>query len=91
MNGSMRSEPFLPYSRQSVSEDDIQAVVDVLRSDWLTTGPQVDSFEQQLAVYFSLLIVFVICLVAGIYALGAPLADRFKHAFDWDEQVGDLG
>jgi hypothetical protein len=46
------------------------------------------SFEQQLGVYFSLLILFVICLIAGVYALGAGFADRFKHAFDWagDEQ-----
>jgi len=32
---------FLPYGRQSIGEDDIQAVTDVLRSDWLTTGPKV--------------------------------------------------
>jgi perosamine synthetase len=39
----------LPYSRQSISEDDIQAVLDVLRSDWLTTGPKVAEFEEALA------------------------------------------
>src|ERR1700731_3317211 len=36
----------LPYGRQSVGEDDIRAVVDVLRSDWLTTGPKVEEFEE---------------------------------------------
>ena len=36
----------LPYGRQSVSEDDIAAVVAALRSDWLTTGPRVAEFEQ---------------------------------------------
>ena len=41
------------------------------------------NFEQQLGVYFSLLILFVICLVVGVYALGAGFADRFKHAFVW--------
>ncbi len=35
----------LPYSHQSISEDDIQAVTEVLRSDWLTTGPKVGEFE----------------------------------------------
>lgn len=40
---------FLPYGRQSVDEDDIQAVVEVLRSDFLTTGPAVARFEQALA------------------------------------------
>ncbi|KQR38826.1 DegT/DnrJ/EryC1/StrS family aminotransferase [Microbacterium sp. Leaf159] len=38
----------LPYGRQSISEDDIQAVVDVLRGDWLTTGPAVAAFEARL-------------------------------------------
>lgn len=39
----------LPYGRQSISEEDIQTVVDVLRSDWLTTGPKVAEFEEALA------------------------------------------
>ncbi len=36
----------LPYGRQSISEDDIAAVVEVLRGDWLTTGPAVAAFEE---------------------------------------------
>lgn len=40
---------FLPYGRQVIDEDDIRAVADVLRGDWLTTGPSVEAFEQQLA------------------------------------------
>ena len=39
----------LPYGHQFLDEDDIQSVVDVLRSDWLTTGPAVESFERALA------------------------------------------
>ena len=42
---------FLPYGRQSISEEDIQAVVDVLRGDWLTTGPAVQQFENDLATH----------------------------------------
>src|SRR6266571_7190639 len=41
----------LPYGRQSIHEDDIQAVVDTLRSDWLTTGPKVDEFEEAFAAW----------------------------------------
>ncbi len=37
---------FLPYGRQTIDEADISAVVDVLRGDWLTTGPSVNSFEK---------------------------------------------
>jgi UDP-4-amino-4,6-dideoxy-N-acetyl-beta-L-altrosamine transaminase len=39
----------IPYGRQLVEEDDIQAVVNVMRSDWLTSGPAVEIFEQALA------------------------------------------
>src|SRR5947207_2958509 len=39
----------LPYGRQSIDENDIQAVVETLKSDWLTTGPKVAEFEQALA------------------------------------------
>jgi perosamine synthetase len=39
----------LPYGRQSIDETAIQAVVDTLRSDWLTTGPKVAEFEEAFA------------------------------------------
>ena len=39
------TQPFLPYGRQSISEDDIAAVVAVLRSDVIAQGPQVEAFE----------------------------------------------
>ena len=41
----------IPYGRQTISEADIQAVVDVLRSDFLTQGPAVPSFENSVANY----------------------------------------
>ena len=39
----------LPYGHQAIDEDDIAAVVEVLRSDWLTTGPKVNEFEEAFA------------------------------------------
>lgn len=39
----------IPYGRQHVDEDDIAAVVGVLRGDWLTTGPTVEAFETALS------------------------------------------
>ncbi len=41
----------LPYSRQSIDPSDIRAVVEVLQSDWLTTGPMVQRFEEAFAQY----------------------------------------
>ena len=42
---------YIPYGRQSISEEDIQAVIDVLRSDYITTGPKVEEFEKKVADY----------------------------------------
>ncbi|HEV2054694.1 MAG TPA: UDP-4-amino-4,6-dideoxy-N-acetyl-beta-L-altrosamine transaminase [Methylomirabilota bacterium] len=39
----------LPYARQTIEDDDVQAVVAALRSDWLTTGPTVEAFERAVA------------------------------------------
>jgi dTDP-4-amino-4,6-dideoxygalactose transaminase len=38
----------IPYGNHSINQDDIDAVVDVLRGDWLTTGPYVEKFESDL-------------------------------------------
>jgi UDP-4-amino-4,6-dideoxy-N-acetyl-beta-L-altrosamine transaminase len=42
-------QAFLPYGRQEIADPDIQAVVEALSSDWLTTGPRVARFEQAFA------------------------------------------
>lgn len=42
---------FIPYGRQWIDDQDIQSVVDVLKGDYLTTGPAIDKFEQALAEY----------------------------------------
>ncbi len=47
--GTPVRKTLLPYGRQSLDETDIAAVVEVLRSDWLTTGPRVAEFERAFA------------------------------------------
>src|ERR1039457_7004022 len=49
--GTPVRETPLPYGRQSLNEQDIQAVVEVLRSDWLATGPKVGEFEERFAAW----------------------------------------
>jgi perosamine synthetase len=44
-------EKLLPYGRQSLDDSDIKAVVEVLKSDWLTTGPKVGEFEERFAAW----------------------------------------
>jgi UDP-4-amino-4-deoxy-L-arabinose-oxoglutarate aminotransferase len=46
----MRKE-FLPFSRPSITEEDIEAVAQVLRSGWITTGPKAAQFEQDFYKY----------------------------------------
>ena len=41
----------IPYGKQSISDDDIEAVAEVLRSDWITQGPNIDQFERSLAAF----------------------------------------
>jgi UDP-4-amino-4,6-dideoxy-N-acetyl-beta-L-altrosamine transaminase len=47
--GSRMNATFLPYGRHLIEDDDIAAVVAVLKGDWLTTGPSVQAFENRLA------------------------------------------
>jgi perosamine synthetase len=49
--GSPVRQTLLPYGRQSIDESDIEAVVETLRSDWLTTGPKVAEFEEAMAAW----------------------------------------
>ncbi len=42
---------FIPYGRQDISQQDIDAVIEVLRSDWITQGPAISRFEQAVADY----------------------------------------
>jgi perosamine synthetase len=47
--GAPVREKLLPYGRQSIDDTDIEAVVEVLKSDWLTTGPKIGEFEERFA------------------------------------------
>jgi perosamine synthetase len=50
IDGGLPVRPnLLPYGRQTIDDDDVQAVVATLRSDWLTTGPTVAEFERRFA------------------------------------------
>jgi len=49
--GAPVREKLLPYGRQSLDDADVQAVIEVLKSDWLTTGPKVPEFEERFAAW----------------------------------------
>ena len=69
----------LPYGRQSIDDEDIQAVVDVLRSDWITTGPKVPEFEEAFAAWVGSK--YAVTFSSGTAALhGAAVAAGLKPA-----------
>lgn len=52
MNQADQQLPMIPLTRPTIDEETIAAVGEVLRSGWITSGPQVAKFEQQLSEYF---------------------------------------
>lgn len=72
---------YIPYGTQSINEEDIQAVVNVLRSDFLTTGPKVAEFEKKVAEYVGAKYAVAIAngtaaLHAACFAAGITVGDE---------------
>ncbi len=73
---------FLPYSRQFIDEEDVKAVVEVLKSDFITQGPKVGEFEERLAEalgakYAAVFNSGTSALHAAYFALGLSKGDEF--------------
>lgn len=71
----------IPYGRQNIDEDDIRAVAETLRSDYLTTGPKVAEFEQVVADFCSATYGVAVsngtaALHAAMFALGIGPGDE---------------
>ena len=71
----------IPYGRQCIDEADIRAVVDVLRSEWLTTGPKVAEFEEVFAYFVGAKYAVAVnsgtaALHAAMFALGIGPGDE---------------
>lgn len=73
--------PQIPYARQSISEADIQAVLEILKSDWLTQGPTIPRFEKIVADY---------CGVCYAVAVSSATAGLHIAALAAGLQPGDL-
>ena len=72
----------LPYGRQWIDEEDIAAVVEVLRGDWLTQGPMVEKFENALASY---------CGAKYAVAVNSATSGLHIAAMAAGVQKGDIG
>ncbi|MBL8539924.1 MAG: DegT/DnrJ/EryC1/StrS aminotransferase family protein, partial [Betaproteobacteria bacterium] len=67
--------PYLPFTRPSIDEATIAGVVEVLRSGWITSGPQVKRFEAELSAYFGGRPVRTVASGTGALELALALAD----------------
>jgi perosamine synthetase len=71
----------IPYGHQCIEEDDIQAVAEVLRSDWITTGPAVGAFEKSVAGFVGAEYAVAVssgtaALHTAMYAIGVEPGDE---------------
>ena len=71
----LRPDKIIPYGRHCIDEDDIAAVLKVLRSDWLTTGPYIEEFEACVSSYVGA--AHAVAVSSGTAALHAAM-----HALD---------
>lgn len=69
---------YIPYGTQSIDDDDIEAVVSVLKSDYLTTGPAITEFENKVAKY-----------VGAKYAVAIANGTAALHAACFAAGVGE--
>lgn len=68
----------IQYGKQTIDEDDIQAVVDVLRGNYLTTGPKIDEFEKAVCEY-----------TGAKYAVAIANGTAALHAACFAAEIGD--
>ena len=72
---------FIPYGRQNIDEEDIKAVIEALRSDWITQGSRVEEFEARVAEYCGARYAVAFnsgtsALHAAMYAAGIGVGDE---------------
>ncbi|MBF0431561.1 MAG: UDP-4-amino-4,6-dideoxy-N-acetyl-beta-L-altrosamine transaminase [Fibrobacteria bacterium] len=77
----MQDDSFIPYGRQSIDEQDIAAVVSVLRSKVITTGPAIASFEKRMSNYIGAQYTVAVCngtaaLHTALFAAGIGKQDE---------------
>ena len=73
--------PVIPYGHQSIDDEDVESVVSVLRSSYLTTGPMVDAFESAFSTVTAAEHAIAVCngtaaLHAAVYAIGVGAGDE---------------
>ncbi len=77
--GTPVRDTYLPYGQQWIEDDDIEEVVKVLKSDYLTTGPKIEEFEEKFGKYVGG-VKYAVAISNGTAALhGASFAAGIKE------------
>ena len=77
----MPKKPFIPYGRQDVTQDDIENVANILKSDFLTQGPYVPEFEKKVSEYCG--VKHAVALNSSTSALHISCLSLGLKAGDW--------
>lgn len=77
----------IPYGRQNVSDDDVQAVVEVLKSDFLTQGPVVPRFEERVARYCGASHAVAVSSATGALHIACLALDVGKGDIVWTSPI----
>ena len=78
---------FIPYGRQSISEDDVRAVTDALRSDFLTQGPAVPAFEEAVKAHCGVLHAVAVNSATSALHLACLALDIGKDDMVWTSPI----
>jgi UDP-4-amino-4,6-dideoxy-N-acetyl-beta-L-altrosamine transaminase len=77
----------IPYGRQQISQEDIDAVVKVLQSDWLTQGPCIERFEQAVADYCGAKYAVATCNATAALHLGCLALGVDTESVGWTSPI----
>jgi len=74
---------YIPYGRQDINQADIQSVIEVLQSDWLTQGPTVNRFEQAVADYCGVKYAIAVSSATAALHIACLALDLGKQDYLW--------
>jgi len=80
---SRSDPPFLPYGRQDITDDDVEAVANVLRSAWLTQGPEIGSFEAALCALTGAPFAIAVCNATAALHIACLACDLGPGDLAW--------
>ncbi len=80
---SRSDPPYLPYGRQDITDDDVEAVAAVLRSAWLTQGPEIASFEAALCALTGAPFAMAVCNATAALHIACLACDLGPGDLAW--------